>query len=86
MLPLLYVSPHFTMRQNQSSKWRSTKLFPMAKREDQMLVFNKLRVYATVNKWKSNQKGTFFRFMLSESSLQVGSNELERNELTAHGL
>ena len=45
-----------------------------------------LCVYATANKWKSNQKGMFFHFMLSESSLQVGSNELERNKFTAHGL
>ena len=44
----------------------------MAKRGQNACFFNKLRVYATANKWKSDQKGIFFRFMLSESSLQEG--------------
>ena len=51
-------------------------VFQWQNKRKQSLFFNKLRVYATANKWKSDQKGIFFRFMLSESSLQVGSNEL----------
>ena len=48
-----------------------------------MLVFKKAAGLCNHEQVKSNQKGIFFRFMLSESSLQVGSNELERSEFTA---
>ena len=63
------------------------RIFQWQNERIKCLFFSKLLFfYATANKWKSDQEGIFFRFMLSESSLQVGSNELDGNEFTAHGL